>query len=635
MRIPYKTYSFLLSFLLTGYIFTEEAKSTVIQPCTRATNEVDRSGRYNFPASCFTSESGWFSPVLEENSELTTSTYWDYYTILYKDSYPTVEHAGVDIVAEIKSPVYAISPGILRRARWNSSADNTSFVMVEHYYKDNETNQVKPICVVYGHISPSVTVEDFLTSPSEGIPVNRKEVLGLVTQFASPVHLHFGVNKKHCLSIETKNFGVVPVGENPEDYGFANPFNWLATVQPSIVGFLSRESLDNEKTRTIISTFNNNGGYLEFGDPVDDGGGIFLHKWPSTDIWLQNFENGAILIGDSKDRAYSIKGSFWKWYKNFNGERELGLPINDGYNPSNNCTNCDSSILACQATKIQETNWNNHDYSLLTRQDFEKGLLLEDENGNIIFFSRNESNITLKVYSSDLKLDEEDKDIDSSEVEVLSIGKPFGDIEKSPYRDEVLQLCNMGIIKGYPDGTFRPENEVNRAELSKMVVLAVEKSLEISSDVSLSDRYYNKVRSFIPSCFKNPKPTFSDIPPEAWYFEDSANAYKQYIPTLFEIGAIDGYPVESSAEVPMFKPNRPITRAEVSKIILEAFNKTPEEDTCSSFADVEEDWYCKYIKNAVDLNIFSDSLQKYRPGDNALRGEIADMISKAIQLYRE
>ncbi|MDA8334777.1 MAG: S-layer homology domain-containing protein [Peptococcaceae bacterium] len=48
----------------------------------------------------------------------------------------------------------------------------------------------------------------------------------------------------------------------------------------------------------------------------------------------------------------------------------------------------------------------------------------------------------------------------------------FSDIATSWARTYILELAKAGVINGYPDGTFRPDNYVTRAEFVKMLVLA-------------------------------------------------------------------------------------------------------------------------------------------------------------------
>ena len=49
----------------------------------------------------------------------------------------------------------------------------------------------------------------------------------------------------------------------------------------------------------------------------------------------------------------------------------------------------------------------------------------------------------------------------------------LNDIENHWAKDTILQLVDRGIINGYADGTFRPDNSINRDEYIKLVVAAL------------------------------------------------------------------------------------------------------------------------------------------------------------------
>lgn len=45
----------------------------------------------------------------------------------------------------------------------------------------------------------------------------------------------------------------------------------------------------------------------------------------------------------------------------------------------------------------------------------------------------------------------------------------YGDVEESPANDEIMFLDELGIIKGYADGNFYPDNYVTNAEFAVML----------------------------------------------------------------------------------------------------------------------------------------------------------------------
>ena len=47
----------------------------------------------------------------------------------------------------------------------------------------------------------------------------------------------------------------------------------------------------------------------------------------------------------------------------------------------------------------------------------------------------------------------------------------FGDIDvSSSVGNAIVQLTNLGILSGYPDGSFRPDETLTRAQFAKIAV---------------------------------------------------------------------------------------------------------------------------------------------------------------------
>lgn len=110
------------------------------------------------------------------------------------------------------------------------------------------------------------------------------------------------------------------------------------------------------------------------------------------------------------------------------------------------------------------------------------------------------------------------------------------------YNNAISTLSNMGIICGYPDGTFRPDAPITRAELTKIAA-------GFFSDPRVAATYDGR---------------FSDVHGAEWYIS--------YLMTALEEGLIEGYPDGS------FRPNRPITRAETCTIVNRTLGRKPEKD---------------------------------------------------------
>ncbi|MFC1615924.1 peptidylprolyl isomerase [Patescibacteria group bacterium] len=109
--------------------------------------------------------------------------------------------------------------------------------------------------------------------------------------------------------------------------------------------------------------------------------------------------------------------------------------------------------------------------------------------------------------------------------------KPFVDVEGGEWYAPYLEIAKEnGIIDGYDNGEFRPNQPVSRVEALKIIME--------SADVKLLD--------LIPQ-------NFNDASPAAWYAD--------YINNAWEMEIISGY------DGNLFKPYNNITRAEAVKIV--------------------------------------------------------------------
>ncbi|MEG1578388.1 MAG: S-layer homology domain-containing protein, partial [Oscillospiraceae bacterium] len=84
----------------------------------------------------------------------------------------------------------------------------------------------------------------------------------------------------------------------------------------------------------------------------------------------------------------------------------------------------------------------------------------------------------------------------------------FTDVSASPYADEINILASFSIVKGGGDGTFRPADNLNRAELCALLAQAMG---------------YKKTEG---------KSQFTDVPETAWY--------TPYVNTLTDMGIVNG-----------------------------------------------------------------------------------------------
>jgi hypothetical protein len=169
----------------------------------------------------------------------------------------------------------------------------------------------------------------------------------------------------------------------------------------------------------------------------------------------------------------------------------------------------------------------------------------------------------------------------------------FTDLDETHWAfSGIEKLVSADIIVGYPDGSFKPEGNITRAELVKIV---------------------NKIYSYTQ---KQDATNFTDIKLEDWYYEDVLIAQAA--------GYINGYPDGT------FKPNELITREELCKIIdvinnlvLLPVDKLPT-DEISTWAT---DYVNKVISNRLML---VDENGNFRATEKATRAEACDALAKFL-----
>lgn len=118
----------------------------------------------------------------------------------------------------------------------------------------------------------------------------------------------------------------------------------------------------------------------------------------------------------------------------------------------------------------------------------------------------------------------------------------FDDIKKHWGKDYINAATKEGILTGYPNKTFKPDNLLSRGELSAILVRA----------------YQFEVKD------KNAKLIFKDVSTNFWAYD--------YIRKLGQNGITTGYPDGT------FKPNANVTRAEFSAFVERIVNTDKNEE---------------------------------------------------------
>lgn len=189
----------------------------------------------------------------------------------------------------------------------------------------------------------------------------------------------------------------------------------------------------------------------------------------------------------------------------------------------------------------------------------------------------------------------------SSEIKVLRF-EPFYDTPMTYWAIEPVALTSvLGLLKGYPDMSFKPEKGITRAELTSLLV----RTLDISAEAWIEASSDKK---------------FKDIKDTNWALP--------YINIGSELGIVSGYPDKT------FKPNKVLTRAE-GIVILARFAKLPEKDFVS-FPDLKEGfWANKHITAAKEVGMLRYLEGKsFEHKKNFSRAEAAEVLYRSVPIQK-
>ena len=166
---------------------------------------------------------------------------------------------------------------------------------------------------------------------------------------------------------------------------------------------------------------------------------------------------------------------------------------------------------------------------------------------------------------------------DETREELWKTSNNYTDVVKEAwYNNEVSTLSNAGVIKGYPEGDFKPDGDITRAEFASMTARF------LSDKVKASEGRLNDI--------------------EGHWAKDDINK-------LVAEGIIEGY------EDGSFKPEQSITRAEASKIVNGILERTPHKDGLLEDMKVwsdnnEEAWYYVDIQEATNTHDYKRETNK-------------------------
>lgn len=171
----------------------------------------------------------------------------------------------------------------------------------------------------------------------------------------------------------------------------------------------------------------------------------------------------------------------------------------------------------------------------------------------------------------------------------------FSDINESNKNYEAINyLQENGILNGYLDGSFKPDNSVNRAEFLKIII----EGSNIETNVAENT-------------------PFKDVNHLTWY--------APYIKKAYSEDWINGYADGS------FKPEQTINKAEALKILGKAQNwQLPSLVSSKPFNDIPiNEWYSPYIDYAKNKGLLEEK-PLFFPAMLMSRASISEIIYRSI-----
>lgn len=187
--------------------------------------------------------------------------------------------------------------------------------------------------------------------------------------------------------------------------------------------------------------------------------------------------------------------------------------------------------------------------------------------------------------------------VDTQAVEAANYTKTFTDVPATnTYYDMIHTMAQEGIINGYPDGTFKPANAINRQQ----VVSLLNRALDLKP-----------IR---------PATSFKDVMPSNGYYND--------IQAVYRAGIVDG--VSGN-----FNPGSSLTRAQMAKMLVNAFDLDAPKGK-NPFTDTKGQWYEDYVTALFESGITTGATATtFEPNKTVSRQHYAVFLYRALEYKKK
>ncbi len=489
-------------------------------------------------------------------------------------------HTGIDIKAPIGTPVRSIAAGTVFRTD-NQKTGFGKYVTIAHVQIPDPANpnQKTTLFSNYAHLSQ--------VSVQEGETVTKGQVIGKVgdTGFATTPHLHFQIDRDtapfhpywpfqwkdvQAAGLNSYFEGVKHgVGKGNAIKYTTHPVNFIAKFDNYIAENLVASTTipvvtsDNEQITSLRQGF---GGQAENKEQTTNN-----ETEPKVESQKEK-ENSEIRIPNSEiENPEDLEITFETDRSYIPGEEKVvKIRVNEANLVASSGILIDSTLKGL--AQVSPTSLSTTDFT-----DNVAEIKVSTDSGR-----------TFKLIASG----------EFGEVKSSSLRpQVFADVESGhTYADAISYLKENEIVKGYPDGTFKPEGTLNRAEAVKILLAG------------------NDIEAALGNS------TFPDVAADAWF----AN----YVTTAADRKIVKGYGDGS------FKPGNTISRAEFLKVAILTAGFEPTEVTNQPYDDVSLDaWYAKFFSFAKEHSLLRLKRGGFIvPNDPITRAEAADVMYRLAKI---
>ncbi|SFO90513.1 S-layer homology domain-containing protein [Salibacterium halotolerans] len=189
-----------------------------------------------------------------------------------------------------------------------------------------------------------------------------------------------------------------------------------------------------------------------------------------------------------------------------------------------------------------------------------------------------------------------------ADVQHADAAESFPDIDNDYWAsDSIQKLAEDGVISGYPNGEYRPGEEINRGQVAAML------SSAFNLDVN-----------------ENAEAPFDDLSDDS-YFTPVAAAVK-------EAGLIRGR--QNNTE---FAAGMDLSREQMATILVRAFNLDEKEDAEADVADLDEvhESHRGSVRILSQYDITDTANNMFRPDETVTRAQFAVFLDRAMQIGQD